>query len=92
MYEELTLENVREACQKHFAKRVEKGMVCDVLAGDQGPSCLRLEHLPDQKLFYVDFVKRTYEVEEDEIEFERKYDRLDSDMRVSSFIVSMCLH
>lgn len=40
-------------------------MVCDVLAGEQGPSCRKVEHVPDLKVFYVRFVKR-YEVEVDE--------------------------
>ena len=65
-YEELSLEeNIIDACQNHFAKRIEKGMVCDVLAGEQGPSCRKLEHVPDLKVFYVRFVKR-YKVEVDE--------------------------
>ena len=34
LYEELTLQGIIDACQKHFAKRIEKGMVCDVLAGE----------------------------------------------------------
>ena len=46
-YEELSLENIIDACQKHFSKRIEKGMVCDVLAGEQGPSCRKLDHVPD---------------------------------------------
>ena len=55
---ELTLENIMDACQAHFAKRVDKDMVCDVLAGEQGPSCRKIEHIPDLKVIHVRFVKR----------------------------------
>lgn len=57
-YSEVTLENIIDACQKHFCKRIEKGTVCDVLAGEQGPSCRKLEHVPDLKVFYVRFLER----------------------------------
>ena len=46
-----------DACQINFAKRVEEGMVCDVLAGEQGPSCCKVEHIPDLKVIHVRFVK-----------------------------------
>ena len=54
---ELTLRNIMDACKTHFAKRVEDGMVCDVLAGEQGPSCRKVEHIPDLKVIHVRFVK-----------------------------------
>ena len=55
--EELTLENIVLACQKHFTTRIERGMVCDVLAGEQGPSCRKLVQIPDLKVIHIRFVK-----------------------------------
>ena len=45
------------ACQKHFLPRVGKNLVCDVLAGEQGPSCSMVEQIPDLKLVHVRFIK-----------------------------------
>ena len=39
-YEEFTIENIRTACEKHFA--VDKSMSCDILAGEQGPNLMKL--------------------------------------------------
>ena len=36
-YEEFTIENIRSACQRHFG--VDQIMTCDIVAGEQGPSC-----------------------------------------------------
>ena len=36
-YDEVTVENIKRACLSHFD--VREGCVCDVLAGEQGPSC-----------------------------------------------------
>ena len=47
-YEELLIENIRRACQKHFA--VDGTMTCDVLAGEQGPSCNSVKQIPDTKV------------------------------------------
>jgi hypothetical protein len=56
-HDELTFENIVESCQKYFAKHIEKGMVCDILAGERGPSCKNMNQIPDIKVFYVRFVK-----------------------------------
>ena len=56
-YDDLTFDNIIESCQKYFAKHVEKGMVCDILAGERGPSCKNMNQIPDVKVFYVRFVK-----------------------------------
>ena len=38
--EELSIEGIKVACEKHFSPSLErKGLSCDVLAGEQGPSC-----------------------------------------------------
>ena len=61
-YEELTIENIRKACQKHFA--VDGTMTCDVLAGEQGPSCKSVKQIPDTKVIHVRFVERVGESDE----------------------------
>lgn len=49
--EEVTTEGVKEACEKHFLSPFEcKGLSCDVLAGEQGPSCHSMKHIPDLKV------------------------------------------
>ncbi len=51
-FEELTVENVKEACEQHFIELKEsEDLVCDVLAGEQGPSCRTIGQIPDQKVF-----------------------------------------
>jgi hypothetical protein len=57
-YEEVTFDNIVLACEKHFEKKVDKGMVCDILAGERGPSCNRLSQIPDLKVYYVRFIKK----------------------------------
>ena len=38
-------------------KLTEKDLVCDVLAGERGPSCNKMAQIPNKKVFYVRFVK-----------------------------------
>ena len=55
--EELTVDNIKEACEQHFTELKESDdLVCDVLAGEQGPSCRTIGQIPDQKVFHVRFV------------------------------------
>ena len=65
--EDLSIENIRSACQRHFANAIEKGMVCDVLAGERGPSCSKMSQIPDLKVFYVRFVKKDPAEDEEEV-------------------------
>lgn len=57
-FEEVTIDNIKEACEKHFAHSVGKNVSCDVLAGEQGPSCKTIQQIPDQKLIHVRFIPR----------------------------------
>ena len=41
-YDEILLQNIKEACTQHFKEKQN----CDVLASKQGPSCTRLDQLP----------------------------------------------
>ena len=53
-YEEFTIENIRRACEKHFA--VDKSMSCDILAGERGPSCNTVKQIPDSRVIHARFV------------------------------------
>ena len=48
--EELSISAIKNACEKHFRALMSQGLVCDVLAGDQGPSCSSVHQLPDLKV------------------------------------------
>jgi len=50
-YEEFTIENIWRACKKHFA--VDKSMSCDILAGEQGPSCNMVKKVFLQNLWQI---------------------------------------
>lgn len=65
-HEDLTIANIKLACFKHFAAKICAGMVCNVLAGDQGPSCRTMEQLPSTKVIHIRFVEgEDVEVEEE---------------------------
>ena len=56
--EEISTEGIKPPCEKHFSPSLEhKGLSCDVLAGDQGPSCHSKKHIPDLKVILVRFIK-----------------------------------
>ena len=55
--DELSIHNIKEAGQKYFGPQIEKDLVCDVLAGERGPSCNKMAQIPNKKVFYVRFVK-----------------------------------
>ena len=54
--DELKIEKIKGACLKHFAPQTGRNAVCDVLAGEQGPSCSHIKQVPDLKLIYVRFI------------------------------------
>ena len=56
-YDEVTIENMKVACNKHFKDRLLPGMSCDILAGERGPSCSKTSHMPNFKVIHVRFVK-----------------------------------
>ena len=55
-FDEVTIANIKIACEKHFAHRVGKHMSCDVLAGEQGPSCKTISQIPSTKLIHIRFI------------------------------------
>ena len=64
--DELSIRNIKDACQKHFGPQIEKDLVCDVLAGECGPSCNKMSQIPNKKVFYLLFVKPEGKLEEEE--------------------------
>ena len=57
-YEEITLPNIKLACEKHFLPTAGKSVMCGVLAGEQGPSCSTLEQIPYLKQIHIRFIQR----------------------------------
>ena len=55
--QELTIAGIKAACEKHFSSSLTQGLSCDVLAGEQGPSCLAIKHIPDLKVIHIRFIK-----------------------------------
>ena len=68
-YEDITIANIKCACQKYFLPRVGKNVICDVLAGEQGPSCSTLEQIPDIKLVHIRFIQRPDKEQLDHMEY-----------------------
>ncbi|KAJ7380733.1 hypothetical protein OS493_007106 [Desmophyllum pertusum] len=54
--EEMTIGNIKSACERYFLTKIGKNLVCDVLAGEQGPSCNTVSQIPDLKVVYVRFI------------------------------------
>ena len=50
-YEEVTIDKIKKACQKHFKERRN----CDVLASEQGLSCSRIDQIPSLKIIHIRF-------------------------------------
>ena len=56
-YDEITIQNIKEACNKYFKNRFKTmGKCADVLAGERGPSCSRVDQLPNFKVIHVRFI------------------------------------
>jgi hypothetical protein len=66
--EELTFESIQKACLKHFASKLGPRMYCDILAGEQGPSCSTLKQIPDMKLIHIRFTENNDHISEREDE------------------------
>ncbi len=53
---DITIDNIKKACETHFLSQLKMNVECDVLAGEQGPSCTSLDQIPNLKLIHVRFV------------------------------------
>ena len=56
-FNEISIENIKKACMKHYG--IPDTMCCDVLAGEQGPSCSSMKQLPSLKVIHVRFIEFT---------------------------------
>ena len=61
--QELSIENIIIACEKHFS--LGRGLKCDVLAGEQGPSCKTTDQIPNMKVIYVRFISTNTVTDDD---------------------------
>ena len=53
---EVTIVNLKRACEKHFEAQLGWGLICEVLAGEQGPSCKTVEQILNVKMIQVRFI------------------------------------
>jgi hypothetical protein len=53
--EELTFDNIKTACIKHF--KIPSNMECDILAGERGPSFNEIGQIKNWKVVHVRFVE-----------------------------------
>ena len=57
-YDEVTADNIKAACQMHFKPRLgTQNLTCDILAGEQGPSCNSVDQIPSLKVIHIRFVE-----------------------------------
>ena len=54
-FDEISVINIKKACMKHYG--MLETMSCDVLAGEQGPSCSSVKQLPTLKVIHVRFIQ-----------------------------------
>ena len=77
-YDQCTIENIQLACMKHFGMSIDGPLCCDVVAGEQGPSCSSVKQLPDYKVIHVRFIERNDELNSAKCEPEAKSRKLQS--------------
>ena len=53
-YEELNLENIKEACERFYNAAAGS---CDLFASDRGPSCSKFEQIKGRKVFFIPFLE-----------------------------------
>ena len=56
-YGDLTIEGIKKACEAHFLSQIKMHAECDVLAGEQGPSCSNLGKVVRQKTTAAEIFK-----------------------------------
>ena len=60
--DDATLESIKQACMVHWANKIGPGFICDVHAGERGPSCQNIEHVLDLKLVHVRFIQKFHRI------------------------------
>jgi len=56
--QDLTIENIKRSCEKYFAPCIGSNLDCDILAGEQGPSCKTVDQIPNLKIIHVRFINK----------------------------------
>ena len=54
--EEVTLKGIKNVCETYFRPTLPAGLTCDVLVGEQGPSCKTVQQIPNMKLIHIRFI------------------------------------
>ncbi len=72
--EELTIEKIKRSCEMYFSSRARPNLICDVLAGEQGPSCKTVDQIPSLKVIHVRFVKQSVIDDIDDDDIASKFD------------------
>ena len=49
-FDDITFDNVVDACQKYFAADIDKDMFCDILAGERAPPFKKMCQIPNHKV------------------------------------------
>ena len=73
--QELTIDSIKDACMKHFGAKIGGNLVCDVLAGEQGPSCTNINQVSNLKLIHVRFIEDESDIAEVKSEKNEKQQR-----------------
>ena len=74
-FDELSISNIKKACMKHYG--MLETMLCDVLAGEQGPSCSSVKQLPNLKVIHVRFIEGKVEDARVKLVRERRKRKID---------------
>ena len=57
-YDEVTADNIKAACEKHFKPRLGSNkLMCNILAGEQGPSCKSVDQIPNMTVIHIWFIE-----------------------------------
>ena len=56
-FNKIPIENIKKACMKHYG--MPDTMCCDMLAGEEGPSCSSMKQLLSLKVIHVQFIEFT---------------------------------
>ncbi|CAB4007574.1 transient receptor potential cation channel subfamily M member 6-like [Paramuricea clavata] len=57
-YVEVTFDNIKAACERFFKSKLKDNTCCDILAGEQGPSCQSLEQIPNLKVIHLRIIEK----------------------------------
>ena len=49
----------------NWSNKIDPGFICDVLAGERGPSCQNIQHDQDLKLIHIRFIQMFHRLTEE---------------------------